>query len=106
MGWLVQMRLLAGSQEGEPGGGGAVGPASPGMATGRSDDCAATGQTKSCVAVLQEGLGMMQGLAGVQQQVQWLAQSKEEALRRAEAVEVCPSPTAVRAAAGDGLAWT
>lgn len=73
-----------------------MGPASPGMATARSDDCAASGQAKRCVVVLQEGLSMIQGLAGVQQQVQRLAQSKEEALRRAETVEVCHLKLPVR----------
>lgn len=67
-------------------------PASPGVAVGGADDRAGHWQAKGCVAMLQEALGTIQALAGVQQRVEQMARSKEEAVRQAEAVQVCLNP--------------
>ena len=66
-------------------------PASPGVAAAEGHSSGKGGPVPemSCVAVLQEALSATQALGGVQQHVQRLARSNEEAVRRAETVEVC-----------------
>lgn len=83
----VQMRTLACSGGGELGSNG--GPASPGVATGTGvSGGGAPVAAKGCVAVLQDALSTLEGLSGVQQHMQRLERSHDEAVQRVEAVEV------------------
>eukprot|EP00892_Ulva_mutabilis_P012188 jgi/Ulvmu1/9341/UM050_0092.1 len=94
-----RIRSLVCTNGGEVDSDGVGGLVSPVVAaSGGSSGNAAPAGAKACVAALQDALGAVQALAGVQQHMQRLARGREEAVRRVEAVEAAGGAKAVAAA--------